>query len=109
MSKHPTNKVVTKYVNAIRYMFIFVLFVALLFWFGGGLARPGLIGLFNDIIFGVFIFIMLVINCIAGILSMKGKDHERLTNRMTLFTMLIFVTLPFMIVVLELALENKLF
>src|SRR5690625_126772 len=90
--------------NVIRVIIIAFLFSALLFWANGYFPKVGEI---SHTVLGVFIFISLVINCYAGVLSLKGDVHKEKINKITLFTVLTFMTFPLFIYVIELALKGE--
>ena len=95
-----------KAMNIVRYIIIGFLGIVLLFWSTGSFSKMGL-SLISDTILGVFVFILLVINCYAGALALKGNAHKELIDKITSFTILSLVMLPALFFVLKMTLEGE--
>jgi len=96
--------------NAIRFSFILTLLSVLFYWGKGGFNsffNPSLEGLILNLMLGVFIFIMLVINCLASFLSLERDSYKDKIDGINNFTILTVLTFPVIIYVIKLTMENK--
>lgn len=86
-----------KYLEQIRIISIIITFVGIVYWGVGGYSSVGTAGLINDIMTGIVLFMVLVINITSYIFYKSEKSYKELANRMTLFSLaslLIFLLLP---------------
>lgn len=77
-----------KFINVIRILLMFTLFILIIGWSTGAYSSPGLAGDLNHLIVGIAFFTVFVANIIAFILD---KNYKEIAKRVTLFSIGVFI------------------